>query len=412
MLAALLLLTTLRIEAPLDELFLKAKTHPDAQVQGTLTDTTHDDQAKPVPVTVSLRGHTSRRESECTFPKLKVDLPDGTALKIGTHCGEATDDAPAGKYGRVPNQRSPVREAAVYRLLDAVGVPTLKARPARISYVYADHTLVRSAMLIEDDDEAVARLGGSGAIEASAFTTADRLFSRPDAATLAFAQAMIGNFDWCVKFSDDDTYRCDAKMKIWNVIAADVGGGRAIPIMYDFDLSGMVTGSHLWFASVFNDGFMAPASARAIEVVAQLQRTRSLFPRADLDAARARFVAKKQAAYGVLAESGLDEAGGRYMRDYLDAFYREVESDDRFYRPVVTVRGTLPRARPASAAVCASRGAIPVGTPVDGPVETRGAWVKVVLLDALWHWAPPRACEAILKGAVWIPARAVGRAFP
>jgi len=67
----------------------------------------------PVPVTVALRGHTSRRESECTFPKLKVSVVDGSAdvvsllggrrLKIGTHCGEATEDTLTAKFGRLPN---------------------------------------------------------------------------------------------------------------------------------------------------------------------------------------------------------------------------------------------------------------------------------------------------------------------
>jgi hypothetical protein len=132
---------TLRIEAPFDELFESSQRDPDHIVSGTLTES----GGKIVPVKISVRGHTSRRESECTFPKLKVERPDGTQLKVGTHCGEATSNALTAKYGRLPNERSPWREAAVYRILDALGVLTLQAKPARITYLTSSPTRARSS---------------------------------------------------------------------------------------------------------------------------------------------------------------------------------------------------------------------------------------------------------------------------
>src|SRR5205807_8001401 len=89
-------------------------------------------------VTFTVRGHTSARETECTFPKLKLQFPAGSGLhnlKIGTHCGESRGDDVTPKYGRLPNDRAPHREAAVDRLLEAIGLPAFKARPARITYV-------------------------------------------------------------------------------------------------------------------------------------------------------------------------------------------------------------------------------------------------------------------------------------
>jgi len=400
---------TLRLEAPFDELF-QATVNPDRKVDGRLTE-----HGATIPVKVSVRGHTSRRESECAFPKLKLVRPDGTRLKIGTHCGEETGSHLTEKYGRLPNERSPWREAAVYRILDALGVPALQAQAARVTYIYPDgHSLERNAFLVEDDDDAAMRMGGTKSLDPSEFTTADRLFATTDSARLAFGQALVGNFDWCVKFFDDDAYRCDAKNKLWNVIAVQMPDGKARPVMHDFDVSGIVTGSHRWFPSVFNVNFVESRSPREVEVIAQVQRTRSLFAREVLDATRQRFVAKKSDAYRALQDASVDTEGRTIARDYLDAFFKAIETDEQFYRPVVVSRGILPRADAdaASAAVCPTLGAIPVGTPVTQPVETRNGYAKVVVLDALWHWATPKHCAPIKTGPVWIPTGAIGRDYP
>ena len=416
----------LRIEAPFQELFEGAKKSPDLTVPGALFEAASGRESRAIPVTVSLRGHTSRRESECSFPKLKLEFDKSAAadtlfagmksIKIGTHCGEAPNDVPTPRFGRLQNERGPFREIAVYRLLHAFEVPTLRVRPARIRYVDPGPStaLVRNAMLLEDDNEAIKRLGGSHEIKPEDFTSADRVFDPADSALISFAQALIGNFDWCLMFTADDSYRCDARRKLWNVSALATDGARARPLMYDFDVSGMVAGSHRWFPDVFNAGFVASRSTREVEVIAQLQRTRTLFSRAELDATRRRFVDRKSKAYHVVEQSELDADGRRQIREYLDAFFAEVESDDRFYRPVVAVADVRPRVAPNASApvVCGSRGAAPVGTPVSEPIETRGEMVKVAVLDALWHWGPAVKCAPIQSGAVWIEKRAISRDFP
>jgi hypothetical protein len=42
----------------------------------------------------------------------------------------------------------------------------------------------------------------------------------------------------------------------------------------------------------------------------------------------------------------------------------------------------------------------------------RGGMVKVVVLDALWHWAPPAKCPAVQHGSAWIARDAIGKNFP
>src|SRR3954471_14239673 len=134
----------LTIAAPLADLMTHDR-DDDYAVSGALTVVVDGRDVRIDGVRISLRGHTSRRESECDFPKLKIELPaasrDATPLladlhsiKIGTHCGEARDGELTPKFGRLANQHSPLREAFVYRLLAALDVPTLAARRARIAY--------------------------------------------------------------------------------------------------------------------------------------------------------------------------------------------------------------------------------------------------------------------------------------
>jgi hypothetical protein len=326
------------------------------------------------------------------------------------------------KYGRLANELSPLREAFVYRLLDVAGVATLKARPARVTYVYTDakegqtppqdRPLVRNAVLLEDDDAAAARLGAHGDISEDEFTNARAQFTPADTVRLIFAEALIGNFDWCLKMTPDDKFRCDARHPLWNITAAKTENGRSRPIVHDFDVSGMVAGRHPWFNDVFNEAFVESRSQAEVEVVAQLQRTRALFPRSVLDEGRAAFMARKADAYRALDSSTLDSDGRDHARRYMDAFFGAIGSDEAFYRPVVVSEGVMPLASPGGSAFCAAAGPIPVGTPVGAPLQKNGDMIQVRLLDAFWHWTTPVKCSDVRRNPVWIKADAVSANFP
>jgi len=419
----------LQLKAPFNELFEHARTDESYAVTGALSYEAGGQRTTIDGVRITLRGNTSRRDTECPFPKLRVQFPAGnrpevfgglSSLRIGTHCGEAADDGVTIKFGRLPNEHSPVREVFVYRLLETLGVPSLKARQAAITYVYTDpkpgqtppqdQPLVRQAMIVEDTDAAIKRFGGDRGLDERAFSNARARFAAADTARLAFAEALIGNFDWCLKMTPDDTYRCDARHPLWNVAASSSGTAR--PIMYDFDVAGIVTGHHPWFKDVFNAAFAPSKSAAETEVLAQVQRTRTLFGRSELDAARAEFVKRKAEAYRLLESASLDNAGRRIARQYVDAFYHAIESDDAFYRPVVTATDARLYASEGRDVVCSTPGAVPQGTPVSDPLQTRGTLMQVLVLDALWKWAPPAKCPAAHQGPVWIETSAVSRNFP
>jgi hypothetical protein len=400
----------LTLDAPLQELFSKGLEDEKVFVPGTLRIKNADGSEAELPgVEVSVRGNTSRRETECTFPKLKLKLAQAGSIKIGTHCGEKPDEALSAKYGRLSNERSPQREALVYELLRTVEAPTLKTRPARITYIdkAQPQPIVRHALLLEDDDAAMKRVKGTAEIPLESFGSVAVRGAGSDAARIAFAEAMIGNFDWCLKFSPDDVYRCNEPRPLWNVVAFDIGGNKASLVMKDFDLAGMVVGKHSWFDKVWNRKFVESGSEPEIEVLSQVQRTRSLFPRAQLDAERRHFIAKKAALYEKVQAAPLDDPGRALARQYLDAFFRAIENDTAFYRPVV-VRSDVQVFLDAEGTreACGPKDVMRPGTPVN-EIQKSGQMSQVVILDAMWRWASRNECNAVQDGPVWIRSDAI-----
>lgn len=424
------------LEAPFDDLRHHIRRDVSYSVTGTLSYI--DPNVGDVHVSnveIFGRGRSSLLESECEFPKLKLKfhaakgrLPGSlfegvTSVKIGTHCGDSASDVLSARYGRLQNENAPIREAFVYRLLEALRVPTLKARPVRITYVEVKTittagaagkptTLVRNAMFLEDDRQAEARFGSSGQYTQDTFGSADAMFTAADSARLAFAEALVGNFDWCLRFFPKDTYRCDGRHSLYNVLALKGRDGSTVPLPYDFDLAGMVTGHHRWFAHVFNPAFAPGAPEATLEVLGQLQRTRTLFARPQLDATRAEFVSRKEEAYDVLTKAQLDDAGRRQAAAYLDAFYAVIENEDRFYSPVVVAENTRVYLDARQTRPACDNPVVPRGTPVGAPVETRGSMWRVLILDALWQWGPPRECKAVLTRSVWLPASSIASDYP
>ena len=96
-----------------------------------------------------------------------------------------------------------------------MNVPSLKARPARLTYVDTgqrsrfSEPIVRDAILLEDDSEAQERYRARDELSPKQFGSAPSVFAMPDLARLFFAEAMIGNFDWCLRMAPTDMYRCN-----------------------------------------------------------------------------------------------------------------------------------------------------------------------------------------------------------
>jgi hypothetical protein len=253
---------------------------------------------------------------------------------------------------------------------------------------------------------------GTAEIPMEAFTNVQAHGAAADAARIAFGEAMIGNFDWHLKFSPDDIYRSNQRKPLWNVLAFDRGDGKAALVMKDFDLAGIVVGRHPWFKTIFNPAFVPSKSEIEIEVLSQVQRTRSLFPRADLDAVRRHFVERKPAVYGALEQTEVDARGREIARAYLDSFFNAIADDESFYRPVVTakdVRIYLDAAGTTEA--CGAGDVVLPGTPVN-ELQRSGTMSEVVILDVMWRWTAEQRCETVQTRPVWIQSEAISRDFP
>jgi hypothetical protein len=420
-------LLELRLEGPLRELIAKAQEDADYTITGRLTvvDPGSERQVDAADVKISTRGHTSKQASECEFPKLKIafrSVAAGSmfsgmkAVKLGTHCGQRGDHELTRKFGRLANEKEPHREALAYRVLEAIGVPTLHARPARVTYVFSDDDggppLARNAMLLEDDDEAARRYGAKAQLTEDRFESARSMMADADVARLAFAEAMLGNFDWCLRMYPGDDYRCDDRHPLWNMLGLVRESAPVLPVIYDFDLTGFVVPEHIWFGQAFSEAFLPSRSRVEVEVLSQLQRTRTLFSRELLDATRRAFLERKTDAVQAVRAAVVDDDGRKLADAYLTAFFKFLQGD-AFYRPVMVTHGTrafvdAAQARPA----CGAASEIPVGTPVSEPLDTRGTLVHVRLLDVFWKWAPPSECKAIHQEPVWIRAAAIAADYP
>jgi hypothetical protein len=405
---------TFTIEAPLQTLFDQGVSDESFEVAGRITSGADAADAR-----VLVRGNTSRKE--CPFPKLKLKLKDDAAflpglhtVRINKHCGDTPGEELTSRYGRLANEKSPWREGVVYRIARAAGAQTPRTRPARITYV--DTTsgpgsaprITRNALVVEDDDALAKRLDATGEIQPEDFTSAQALFAPDEVARVAFTQALIGNFDWCLMMAPGDTYRCDARRKLWNMAAFRAPSG-VVPVIQDFDLAGPVTGPHVWFDHVFPRGFAA--SDIDTEVIAQVQRTRTLFARPLLDRMRQDFAARRGAIVRAIDGATVDPKGAELAHAYVDAFYRAIGDPD-FYRPVVAQPGyRIYTSATGDAEACGVGDTIAPGTPFK-ELRREGARAEVLLLDALWRWAPPNECVPVHKSTVWIDPSGISADFP
>jgi hypothetical protein len=434
------------LAAPFDDLFARAIRAPDTTVRGRVSylDAASGRRVSLEPVEVSVRGNTSRRFTECAFPKLKVVLDrtldlEGSpfrgarTLKIGTHCDDRPDGQLTFQFGRWANDKSPTREALVYRLLEVADVAVPRTRLARITYLFqpagkegdsaGGRSITRHALLLEDEADSFARLHATGELivpggepashdrAAGTFDNAERQFPARDSARVAFAQAMVGNFDWALKFHPGDGYRDDGRKGLWNVLALSRADHSAFPFVYDFDLSGIVTGRHVWFESVFPDRFGWARSPAAVEVLAQVQRTRSLFGRAVLDDMRRTFLARRDALLAAVSDVPLDAGGRANAEAYLGAFFEAIAADETFYSPVVTRTDVVAfKSAEASQPWCDPAQRVPIGTPVAPAPPRPDGLVEVALLDVFWHWAG--GCPVARPGPAWIRADSIETGYP
>jgi hypothetical protein len=240
-----------RLEAPFARMFREKNPSPDhptgegpaqPSYDGSLVYSLPDGTTRSLDVKVRVRGSTSLEALD--FNKLKVKIADdqekGTpfddadTFKIGTHGGEE----PEPSMGRLKNELATHREAFAYETLGMLGIPSLKARHARLTYVDTEgngEPLVRDAMLLEDTDEAAKRYGAKE-VDPPQPPAKPSMVEMPadERLRLRLANALLGNHD----------YRLPEERFPFghNLGVIERPDGTRLMLPNDFDLSSFVTG--------------------------------------------------------------------------------------------------------------------------------------------------------------------------
>jgi hypothetical protein len=191
-----------------------------------------------LPVTLSSRGITRRREDICSFPPLRVEFTQKPGpssifkgqkhLKLVTHCQRPAD-----------YQQYLLLEYTAYRLYRALTPESFNVRLAKIDYARTNgHALTtRLGFFIEDVDD-VAKRNGQKRLKGVRRISASQLDAAA-AARFAVFEYMISNLDWAMTAGPAGEDCCHNSRLMGPKGATGASTG-LIPVPYDFDETGLV----------------------------------------------------------------------------------------------------------------------------------------------------------------------------
>jgi len=280
-----------------------------------------DDAEEPIEVDIGIRtrGISRLNEDICPFPPLRLDFKKSQIkqslfhkqdkLKLVTHCRDKSS-----RY-----EQTVLNEYLAYRILNELTDLSFRVRLLRITYVDTEErekVRVRYGFLIEHKDRLAKRHGLKPlALEK---TTVKSL--RPDYTNLiSVFHYMIGNTDFS-PIAGPDAECCH------NHVLLGEEGSLLLSVPYDFDQSGIVDAPH----GVTNPRFKL-RSARE-----RLYRGRCA-NNEHLDTTLALYLEKREAIYSLLEnQQGLERKYRKKMRQFLDRFYKTIESPKQIERQLVT----------------------------------------------------------------------------
>ena len=263
----------------------------------TVADTTG--APKTIDLEIAPRGHFRLDRKNCSFPPLRLHFADTTArgtpfqgqngIKLGTHCKPGRD-----------YEEYVIREYAVYRIHNLITDVSLRARPARVTYVgdKADSKpLTTWGLLIEDDDDAARRNGGN-VKELLRGTFAD--MDPEQMRLLGVFEYLIANTDWSL-------------YAIHNIRPILTNWGM-LPLAYDFDHAGIVS-AH----------YAKPDYRLPIKTVQERLYQGPCLSASDLAPVFAKFTAQRGAIEAVYAGTpGLSAGYRKWVRGFIGDFYETI----------------------------------------------------------------------------------------
>ncbi len=201
-----------------------------------------------------------------------------------------------------------IREYLVYRMYELVSPYAVRARLVNLTMINTNpdnknpRTFMAKAILLEDEEETEARLGGK-MIEDHFGMTMDSL-QREQAALITVFQFMIGNTDWNI-----------AEHR--NLRFLRLPAGDLVPIPFDFDFCGFV-----------NAPYATPKAETGLRNVQERHLMADALPVEFIKAA-ARKIQQQQEAFRRLCRSGLlPEKSSRSAESYLESYFKEANLSD------------------------------------------------------------------------------------
>jgi hypothetical protein len=262
-------------------------------------------------VQLGSRGHLRLKPQTCEFVPIKIGFDRNqlantifegqTTLKLGTHCRTDHDF-----------DQYVIREYLSYKLANLVTPLSFRARLARGTYVDAKSgkkLSTHTALFLEHENDVARRLGGRE-LKLPRLAFAD--FDRDALTTTMMLEYMLGNTDYSI-------------WTLHNVIVVQDKRRRFLPVAYDFDLSGMV-----------NPPYAAPDPRLPLRSVTDRLYRGPCRTVEEFDAVAEAFRARKSDMLAAIdATAELDGVHRKEMKQYLDSFFRRIETPQGIKRTFV-----------------------------------------------------------------------------
>ncbi len=259
-------------------------------------------------IEVRPRGHFRRDPAFCSFPPLRLDIPEegvtGTPfegqdkLKLVVPCRPELE----------AYQEYVLREMLLYRIYALFTDVSFRVRLAHVTFSDSngeDEPFTRYAFFIESD-EALARRVGGQLLDIPDGKIVRKELLHPGASTrVAIFEYMIGNTDWA-----------DARVHNVALLGLDA---RVVPVPYDFDLSGAVGAR-----------YAQPARELPIATVQQRLYLGQCWDGQDLEAAVQPFRDARAGLESLVGETPyMTPEARRETLDYLLQFFEMVATPER-----------------------------------------------------------------------------------
>ncbi len=267
------------------------------------------------------RGRFRLEAANCSFPPLRLNLKKSQTVGTVFEGEDKLKIVAVCRPNRASYEQLVFLEYLAYQAFERITDTSFRTRLARITYVDEsgeNDPLTRFAFFIEDDDILAERLGATVFELEEGKNVPPRYLEPVSTATVALFQYMIGNTDW-------------SGVAGHNVELLELYG-LAIPVPYDFDFSGLVEAP-----------YSIPAEDLPIRSVEERLYLGWCWDGLDWGAILERFRAAQPGVLQLFETFPHLEDGERDRAiRYLEAFFEDIENDERAQRRILRDCQQLP----------------------------------------------------------------------